>query len=229
MAPRASLVPSTLRSLGRLTGKASINQTQNVGIFGADLGSSFEHSGKLWFLFGDTWPEPQEGPTDDGDSVAWSTDVNVEDGLQLNFFLSDGQRYKSPKLRDEQGNSLSVRGFEVPIAGVSSRDRMYIFYSTGTFDDMSSDGGLDAFWIGPDGAIGANWANPGIDKARWRQPFAATPQHATRLGSPVAAVFTQDASVPGGPRRARLYFVMSTWNPYNTVLLTATIQRDPNE
>jgi Domain of unknown function (DUF4185) len=29
-------------------------------------------------------------------------------------------------------------------------------------------------------------------------------------------------------RQARIYFVMSTWNPYNTVLMTATIQREPD-
>jgi hypothetical protein len=28
-------------------------------------------------------------------------------------------------------------------------------------------------------------------------------------------------------RQARIYFVLSTWNPYNTVLMTATIQREP--
>jgi len=26
--------------------------------------------------------------------------------------------------------------------------------------------------------------------------------------------------------QAQIYFVMSTWNPYNTVLMTATIQRE---
>lgn len=33
------------------------NRTESrFGIFGTDLGSSFEHDGRLWFLFGDTWP-----------------------------------------------------------------------------------------------------------------------------------------------------------------------------
>jgi hypothetical protein len=40
--------------------------------------------------------------------------------------------------------------------------------------------------------------------------------------------FTRDASVPGGGRRAQIYFVMSTWNPYNTVLMTVTLQREPS-
>jgi hypothetical protein len=29
--------------------------------------------------------------------------------------------------------------------------------------------------------------------------------------------------------RAAVYFVLSTWNPYNTVLMTATIQREPDD
>ena len=31
-----------------------------------------------------------------------------------------------------------------------------------------------------------------------------------------------------GPLQAQVYFVLSTWNPYNTVLITATIQREPD-
>lgn len=31
-----------------------------------------------------------------------------------------------------------------------------------------------------------------------------------------------------GTRQARIYFMLSTWNPYNTVLMTATIQRGPD-
>jgi hypothetical protein len=36
-------------------------------------------------------------------------------------------------------------------------------------------------------------------------------------------------AITGQPRRqAQIYFVLSTWNPYNTVLMTATIQREPD-
>jgi len=30
----------------------------------------------------------------------------------------------------------------------------------------------------------------------------------------------------GGPPQVYVYFVLSTWNPYNTMLMTATIQRE---
>src|SRR5215467_2835515 len=41
----------------RELGQPTFTQTESrFGIAGTDLGSSFEHNGKLWFLFGDTWP-----------------------------------------------------------------------------------------------------------------------------------------------------------------------------
>jgi hypothetical protein len=49
-------------------------------------------------------------------------------------------------------------------------------------------GALDAFWIGPDGAVGTAWANPNVDGARWHAPFPNSPPGATRSGSPLAVV-----------------------------------------
>ena len=41
--------------IDRETGKSTINQTgKHFGIYGTDLGVSFVHDGKLYFLFGDT-------------------------------------------------------------------------------------------------------------------------------------------------------------------------------
>ena len=39
-----------------------------IGVAATDLGSSFEHKGKLYFLFGDTHGRPS-----DRDAVAWTT------------------------------------------------------------------------------------------------------------------------------------------------------------
>ena len=56
----------SVRKVCQLTGEfdrerhaPAFNRTQSrFGLFGTDLGSTFEHEGKLWFLFGDTWPTP---------------------------------------------------------------------------------------------------------------------------------------------------------------------------
>lgn len=43
----------------RERGTPAYNWTESrFALFGTDLGSSFEHGGRLWFLFGDTWPTP---------------------------------------------------------------------------------------------------------------------------------------------------------------------------
>src|SRR4051794_40724246 len=55
-------VRGTTRKVHQLTGEQdrergvpTLNRTEStVGMFGTDLGASFEHDGRLWFLFGDT-------------------------------------------------------------------------------------------------------------------------------------------------------------------------------
>ena len=63
----------------RERGEPTSNQTfSDVGIFGTDLGVSFEHDDKLWFLFGDTVEEPSAiryfTGTDDDCAPIWSPD-----------------------------------------------------------------------------------------------------------------------------------------------------------
>lgn len=136
--------PATVRKVCQLTGEwdrerdqPAFNETETrFGLFGTDLGSSFEHAGQLWFLFGDTWPGP--GPTDHGDSVAWTTATAPEPGIQLEFVADDG-RYRSPRLLGPEGRALSTGAFEVPIAGVSAAGQMYVFHST----DHLREGGKD--------------------------------------------------------------------------------------
>jgi hypothetical protein len=201
MPPRASLVPSSVKKVCQLTGEQdrergvlAFNKTEtNFGLFGTDLGSSFEHGAKLWFLFGDTWPGP--GPTTNSDSVAWTTDKEPEPGVHLHFVTGTSGKYKSPVLRDLSGNLLKTGAFEVPIAGFSADGRMYVFYSTDAFEEVGRDGGLDAFWIGGDGAVGNTWANPTVDRGNWRSPFPITPPGAARPGSPLAAVTRLDGAL----------------------------------
>ena len=120
MLPRISLVPGTVRKVCQLTGELdrernelAFNRTQSrFGVVGTDLGSSFEHNGRLWFLFGDTWPDSNLA-----DSVAWTTDPDSEPGINLTF-IHDGERFRSPRV-SVSGGFLSTGAFEVPIAGQS--------------------------------------------------------------------------------------------------------------
>lgn len=114
--------------MDRQRGVPTDNQTETkFGLRGIDLGASFEHNGKLVFLFGDTWPV---GPTTadrpvDGDAIAFSDDKNPDDGLTLDFLKATDGKYKAVDIP-----GISLKGFEVPNGGFSSGGQMYGIYTT---------------------------------------------------------------------------------------------------
>ena len=130
--PRLSVVPGSVRKICQLTGERdrqwgvpAFNRTETrFGVVGTDLGSSFEHDGRLWFLFGDTWPDATLG-----DSVAWTTDPRPEPGIRLHFASSDS-RFISPRVSTPDGRLVSTKAFEVPLDGFSANGHMYVFRST---------------------------------------------------------------------------------------------------
>lgn len=112
----------------RQRNKPTDNMTETrYGIRGLDLGASFEHQGKLVFLFGDTWPV---GPNNsdrpvDGDAIAFSTDTNPDDGLTMEFVTAADGKYKAVEVP-----GVSLGGFEVPNGGFSDGKTIYGFYTT---------------------------------------------------------------------------------------------------
>lgn len=106
--------------IDRTSGQATLSQTgKRFGIFGTDLGSSFEHDGRLFFLFGDTWGRPGLR-----DAVAW-TRSNTLESILLDFH----------KATDGKWLALTVPGvnlgaFEVPSGGVSVGGKMYVAVTT---------------------------------------------------------------------------------------------------
>jgi Domain of unknown function (DUF4185) len=105
---------------GTGTPKFAFNRTESrFGIIGTDLGVSFAHRDRLYFLFGDTWRVGHSTPNDDLDSIAFCTDTNADDGLKLTF-LSE------PPLVP----GIAEGAFEVPLDGVSWNGNMYTFFST---------------------------------------------------------------------------------------------------
>ncbi len=110
----------------------------NVGLLGTDLGFSFMHRGKLWFLFGDTVArDPSAQRPKDSDAIAWSdsfVDAGADPaagdrGLSLNFLtepdaLVPGKTAFQPVRLD--GNALGT--VELPTTGFSDGDAMYVFF-----------------------------------------------------------------------------------------------------
>jgi hypothetical protein len=104
----------------RAIGKPTLSQTdKSFGVDGTDLGSSFEHKGKLYFLFGDTVGRPG-----DRDVLAWTTSTDPET-IRLDFH----------KAKDGKWLPLTVPGikqgaFEVPSGGISIAGVIYVVCTT---------------------------------------------------------------------------------------------------
>ncbi|GAA4355694.1 DUF4185 domain-containing protein [Angustibacter luteus] len=97
------------------------NRTESAyRVRGTDLGVSFPHRGRTYFLFGDTLRNNQPADWDNLDLVAYTQDTTPEDGLDLAFF------WEPPRISD----GISQRGFEVPLDAVSAGDHLYAFFST---------------------------------------------------------------------------------------------------
>jgi len=90
-----------------------------AGVVATDLGSSFEHKGKLYFLFGDTWGRPG-----DRDVLAWTESTSPED-LTLNFHKDTDGTFLPITIP-----GLSQGAFEIPSYGISVNGRMYIVFTT---------------------------------------------------------------------------------------------------
>src|SRR5919205_568395 len=121
------------------TGKNTINQTgKHFGIYGTDLGVSFIHNGRLYFLFGDTnRGRPPSGlPSEakpgedfneaetDYDSIAYTTSDHAYEGIKL-VFNSD-----FPHVDD-----IDQMTGEHPVEGISIDEYMYVYFTTDLFPD----------------------------------------------------------------------------------------------
>src|SRR5437879_1297497 len=116
-------VPNSTKKVCQLTGDfdrpagvPTLNKTgERFGVVATDLGSSFEHKGRLYFLFGDTWGRPG-----DRDALAWSASADPAK-LLLQFHRAE----------DDHWLPLTVPGikqaeFEIPSGGISIGDTMYV-------------------------------------------------------------------------------------------------------
>jgi hypothetical protein len=106
--------PTTSRTLSRF------------GLWGTDLGASFEHEGRTFFLFGDSIDDGTPHPMC-GDSIASSVDLDPTDGLELDFVVDGNGKYVSPEVPDTR-----LACYEVPLDGISANGAMYVWFSTDT-------------------------------------------------------------------------------------------------
>jgi uncharacterized protein DUF4185 len=113
----------------RQLGQPTPNLTDTTyGLWGTDLGASFEHDGKLWVLFGDSIPTgPGTDNPDCGDAIAVSEDASGADCLDLAFLTGPGGVFRSPTVPGWDAGC-----FNVPLDGVSRGSSMFVWFSAGT-------------------------------------------------------------------------------------------------
>jgi hypothetical protein len=145
-----SFVPGSSKKVCQLVGESdkqlnapTVNQTETRwGLIGIDLGDSFEHDGKLFFVFGDSLPTAKfkgqpnglNGPPrlpDDNDAIGYTTDTTLGQCPRLTFIHYANGAYESPVVLNGQGQpAITLRVNEVPLAGISDGGRMYVFFGT---------------------------------------------------------------------------------------------------
>lgn len=110
--------------------RPTLSQTvTRYGIEGTDLGNSFEHGGRVYFLFGDTVGRLRHAL----DTIATTDATTPESGVRLDF-LKSGSDYLTI-----QPPGISMGAFEVPVAGISLGGQMYVAVSTNHSEDRSTD------------------------------------------------------------------------------------------
>lgn len=98
------------------------NQTNTrYGIEGAELGTSFEHDGHAYFLFGDTVGDIPRWP----DALATSDTNDPESGVHLDFLTRPKGRYVTI-----QPAGMNMGANAVPLAGISLHGQMYVAVRT---------------------------------------------------------------------------------------------------
>jgi hypothetical protein len=120
-------VPNSTKRVCQLTGDfdraagiPTLSQTgKRFGVVATDLGSSFEHKGKLYFLFGDT-----RGRPGDRDVVAWTKSTKPEK------ILLDFHKGKDGKWLPLTVPGIKQGAFEVPSGGISVAGTMYVVCTT---------------------------------------------------------------------------------------------------
>jgi hypothetical protein len=139
--PSITREPGSTRKVCQLTGEIdrerreatpALTQTR-FGLVGADLGSSFQHRGRIYFLFGDSGPS--RGPSSerplDGDSVGYTEDLLAKGCSGLRMVTAPDGFYRSPFVP-----GISLGGFEVPTGGFSDGASIYVFFTTDSSADQ---------------------------------------------------------------------------------------------
>ncbi len=118
--------------IAQLTGQNSINHTDQVNVYGTDLGSMFLHSnGKIYFLFGDTFGAPGMPGSPDwrSNTMAYTTDFKAVDGIRFHGWITNSQgEARALVSGNHDPNDGSGEITKIPTAGWSHNCRQYMWF-----------------------------------------------------------------------------------------------------
>src|SRR5579862_6790417 len=108
-----------------------------IGLLGTDLGFSFMHKGKLWFMFGDTIPrDPSPQRIENADSIAWTDDFvdagpnpNGDLGFDIHFLTEpDDVDPTKTEFQPVRLDGRELGTLDLPTTGFSDGTTMYVFF-----------------------------------------------------------------------------------------------------
>ncbi len=136
--PVLRYVPGSTIKLEQLVGEMDKERHQptrsrtfsRYGVLGTDLGYSFEHKGRVYFLFGDTMGRLDRAL----DTIATTDARDPERGVRLDFLTVPGRPYLTI-----EPPGISMGAFETPVGGISLGGNMYVVVRTNHSKDWSTD------------------------------------------------------------------------------------------
>lgn len=162
--PSLRFIPGSTSKVEQLLGETDLERHQptlsrtvtRYGLEGTDLGYSFEHQGRVYFLFGDTVGSVGRAL----DSIGITDARDPEAGVRLDFLtastssVAGGRRGNAarggragratpPAGQSQyltiQPDGISMGPFEVPSSGISLNNQMFIVVTTNHNDERTSD------------------------------------------------------------------------------------------
>ena len=115
--------------------RPTLSRTETrYGLIGTDLGYSFEHQGRVYFLFGDTVGVARGALDSIATVEIGGAGWDPAAGVRLDFLTVPGGRYLTI-----QPPGVSMGAFEVPVSGISLNGKIYVVVSTNHSEDRSTD------------------------------------------------------------------------------------------
>jgi hypothetical protein len=128
-------VLSAPRKVGLLVGREAKYPQAGLQVFGSDIGYTFEHSGKVLMLFGDTYARadsPCDTSTPHNDDMLATLPLQYRPGLpEFNAFTEPNAPTEFRKLQlIRDGESIVLDAFKVPVTGFSDGTHAYAMFQT---------------------------------------------------------------------------------------------------